>query len=149
MVVGSVAAGIIKVPSAVPIIMGANIGTSITNILVSFTHITRKVEFRRAFPAAVVHDFFNILSVIVFFPLELIFHPIEKVSFLLTKIFSGGKVGLTFHSPLKVIVKPGVEFFLFITHRHYMILLIIAFIIIILALKLFVDVIKGLTAEKF
>ena len=149
MVVGSVAAGIINVPNAVPIIMGANIGTSITNVLVSFTHITRKVEFARAFPSAVVHDFFNILSVLIFFPLELMFHPIQKSSFLLTKIFSGGKVGATFHSPLKIVVEPGVKLFLFITHKHYVILLIIAFVIIVYALKLFVDIIRKFATEKF
>ena len=56
---------------AIPIIMGANIGTSITNTIASLPQIKRDNEFKRAFAAATVHDFFNILSVIVIFPLQL------------------------------------------------------------------------------
>ena len=44
-------------------VMGANIGTTITNTLVSIGHIGRSAEFRRAFAAATVHDFFNIIVV--------------------------------------------------------------------------------------
>ena len=77
LVVGMVAAGTfgsdpkLAVAAAVPYIMGANIGTSITNTIVSLGHIVNKEEFKRAFSASVVHDFFNILAVIVIFPLEL------------------------------------------------------------------------------
>jgi sodium-dependent phosphate cotransporter len=55
---------------AIFIIMGANIGTSVTNVGVSFTHIRRSGEFERAYGAAIVHDFFNVLSVLVLCPLE-------------------------------------------------------------------------------
>lgn len=50
--------------------MGANIGTSITNTLVSFTQCSNRNEFRRAFAAATIHDMFNYLSVMTFLPLE-------------------------------------------------------------------------------
>jgi sodium-dependent phosphate cotransporter len=56
---------------AIPIIMGANIGTSVTNTIVSFTQIANKNEFRRAFAGATVHDMFNWLAVIVLFTLEI------------------------------------------------------------------------------
>jgi solute carrier family 34 (sodium-dependent phosphate cotransporter) len=71
-IVGLVGAGVLPVPFAVPMIMGANIGTTITNTLVSLGSIRRGPEFRRAFAAATMHDFFNLLAVGVLFPLELI-----------------------------------------------------------------------------
>lgn len=56
---------------AIPMVMGANIGTSVTNLLVSLSMITRSHEFRRAISGAIVHDFFNLIAVLIFFPLEL------------------------------------------------------------------------------
>ena len=58
------------VKPAIPIVMGANIGTSVTNTIVSLAEAAERNEFRRAFAGAVVHDLFNWLSVIVFLPLE-------------------------------------------------------------------------------
>ena len=68
--VGLVGSGTLTVEAAAPIIMGANIGTTITNTIVSLGHARRSEEFRRAFAAATMHDFFNFLTVLVFFPLE-------------------------------------------------------------------------------
>lgn len=66
--------------NAVPMVMGANIGTTVTNTLVSMGHITRRDEFRRAFAAAVLHDIFNITAVAVLFPLELLLFPLRRLS---------------------------------------------------------------------
>lgn len=104
--VGLVAGGVIPITNAIPIVMGANIGTSVTNIIVSLGYITRKEEFRRAFAGAVVHDFFNLIAVIILLPLELIFHPLEKIALWLTGIFVNVG-GFTFVSPLKVILDPA------------------------------------------
>jgi solute carrier family 34 (sodium-dependent phosphate cotransporter) len=68
--VGLVAAVNFPLHYAIPIVMGANIGTSVTNIAVSMGYIRRKVEFQRAFAGATVHDFFNVLTVIVLFTIE-------------------------------------------------------------------------------
>ncbi len=73
MVVALVASGSITLPAAVPIIMGANIGTTITSTIVSLGFITKKKEFRRAVAAGTYHDFFNILTTLVLFPLEYYF----------------------------------------------------------------------------
>ncbi|MCJ2541442.1 Na/Pi symporter [Thermostichus vulcanus] len=78
-VVGLVAGGL-PVVTAVPIIMGANIGTSITNTLVSAGYVADKEEFRRAFSAATVLDMFNIIAAAIFLPLEILFHPLERLS---------------------------------------------------------------------
>ena len=87
-VVGLVAGGALSLYNAIPIIMGANIGTTITNTLVSMGHITNRVEFRRAFSASIVHDFFNICVVIVLFPVELRFHIIAKTAITMQNLFA-------------------------------------------------------------
>ena len=73
MVVALVASGSITLQGAVPIIMGANIGTTITSTIVSLGFITKKKEFRRAVAAGTYHDFFNILTTVILFPLEYYF----------------------------------------------------------------------------
>lgn len=105
LVVGLVGGGILPIGYAIPIVMGANIGTTITNTLVSLSFVTRKEDFRRAYSGATVHDFFNLSSVLVLFPLEMRFHPIEKTALFLTKIFEGVG-GVKFTSPLKLIIDP-------------------------------------------
>ncbi|XP_030583334.1 solute carrier family 34 member 2b [Archocentrus centrarchus] len=69
-VVSMVASGLLEVQMAVPIIMGANIGTSVTNTIVAMMQAGDRNEFRRAFAGATVHDFFNWLSVLILLPLE-------------------------------------------------------------------------------
>lgn len=61
---------VIEVRPAIPIIMGANIGTTVTNTLVSLAHSMDPKEFRRAFSGATVHDVFNWLTVLILLPLE-------------------------------------------------------------------------------
>jgi len=69
-IVGLVGAGTLSVESAVPMVMGANIGTTVTNTMASMGYLRRSSEFRRAFAGATMHDFFNMLSVMVLLPLE-------------------------------------------------------------------------------
>jgi sodium-dependent phosphate cotransporter len=107
-VVGLVAGGALTLPNAIPIVMGANIGTTITNTLVSMGHITNKVEFKRAFSASVVHDFFNICAVLVLFPLEYYFHIIQKTSELIGSWFTGIG-GMKLFNPLKLILNPVIN----------------------------------------
>lgn len=108
-VVGFVAGGALELGGAIPIIMGANIGTTITNTLVSLGHMSNRIEFKRAFSASIVHDFFNICVVIVIFPLELKFHPIERTAILLGDGFSSAG-GLKLFNPLKFILDPVITF---------------------------------------
>jgi sodium-dependent phosphate cotransporter len=99
-VVGLVGDGQISVAHAVPVIMGANIGTSVTNTLVSLGHITRSAEFRRAFAGATVHDFFNLITVIVLLPIELATGFLQHSAEELTKFFHGSS-GVHYKSPIK------------------------------------------------
>lgn len=70
-IVGLVGAGTMPVTLAIPMVMGANIGTTVTSTLAALGSLRRTDEFRRAFAAAIVHDFFNIGAVAVLLPLEL------------------------------------------------------------------------------
>ena len=115
-IVGLVAGGL-PVTTAVPMIMGANIGTSITNTLVSLGHIGDKNEFKRAFAAATIHDFFNLLSVIIFLPLEILFHPLERMSlFLAQNFYGGGSLSIKDLNFIKAATKPLVNLFKEVTH---------------------------------
>jgi len=80
MTVALVASGSLSLPAAVPIIMGANIGTTITSTIVSLSFINHKKEFRRAVAAGTYHDFFNILTALVLFPLEYNFHVLSGLA---------------------------------------------------------------------
>lgn len=101
-IVGLVAGGL-PVETAVPMIMGANIGTTITNTIVSLGHVRRDKEFRRAFASATVHDFFNVMAVAIFLPIEIIFHPLAKIGGFFAELFVGGEdmsvKGLNFIKP--------------------------------------------------
>merc|ERR1719191_842489 len=71
-VVTMVGADLVTVMNAIPIIMGANIGTSVTAAIVSHAHITNIEEFQRGFAGANVHSAFNLLTVILLLPIEII-----------------------------------------------------------------------------
>ena len=103
-IVGLVASGVVGADEAVPMIMGANLGTTVTNTLASLGHMRRDLEFRRAFAAATVHDFFNILAVIVFLPLELATGYLSSTACWITEQVIGSS-GAEFNSPLKAAVK--------------------------------------------
>eukprot|EP00127_Corallochytrium_limacisporum_P001983 Clim_evm2s95 gene=Clim_evmTU2s95 len=63
-------ANLLTLRQAVPMIMGANIGTTVTNTIVSLGHAGDVNEFRRAFAGATVHDMFNFLNVLVLLPIQ-------------------------------------------------------------------------------
>ncbi|UXI00837.1 Na/Pi symporter [Photobacterium sp. TY1-4] len=107
-IVGLVAGGL-PVETAIPMVMGANIGTTVTNTLVSLGHARCKDEFRRAFASATVHDFFNLLAVAIFLPLEMMFGILNKVStWLVTPLMDAGNMSLKGMNFMKVLTKPAV-----------------------------------------
>ncbi|MCO6502009.1 MAG: Na/Pi symporter [Acidimicrobiales bacterium] len=79
-IVGLVGAGVLTVEAAVPMVMGANIGSAVTSTLASLGHIRQGVYFERGFAAATMQDFYNILAVVIFLPLELAFGAISKAA---------------------------------------------------------------------
>ncbi|MBN1302223.1 MAG: Na/Pi symporter [Melioribacteraceae bacterium] len=110
-VVGMVAGGALSIEAAIPIIMGANIGTSITCMLASLPQISRSNEFRRAFAAATVHDFFNFLSTSILFPLQIATGFLSHLSGYMADMLSDVG-GLEMLSPVKAITKPVSKFIL-------------------------------------
>jgi len=86
--------------NAVPMIMGANIGTTVTNSLVSMAHMARPTEFRRAFAVATCHDFFNFFAVAILLPLELATGYLRRTASLLRGLLPGA-TGLDYESPFK------------------------------------------------
>ncbi len=100
-VVGMVSGGM-PVGVAVPVIMGANIGTSVTNTLVSMGHITSGAEFRRAFAGATMHDFFNLMAVAILLPIEMLTGVLQKSATWLTGVIGFG--GVAYKSPIKAFI---------------------------------------------
>ncbi len=102
----------LPITNAVPMIMGANIGTTVTNTIAALAHMGRKEEFRRAFAVATCHDFFNFIAVAVLLPLELLTEFLfgtgflEKMASGLTSLI-GGFGGAVYDSPIKGAIKAG------------------------------------------
>lgn len=90
--VGLVAGGL-PLEIAVPIILGANIGTTLTNTLVSFGMVRDREQFRRGFAAATVHDMFNLLAVVIFLPLEMMFGLLQRSATAAAEVLSGTDAG--------------------------------------------------------
>jgi len=108
-IVGLVAGGL-PVETAIPMVMGANIGTTVTNTLVSLGHIRCKEEFKRAFASATIHDFFNLLAVAIFLPLEMMFSILEKVShWLVSPLLATGDMSIKGFNFIKPMTTPVVS----------------------------------------
>ncbi len=107
-IVALVASGTLSLGMAVPMIMGANIGTTVTNSLVSIGSVRRSAEFRRAFACATVHDVFNLICVGILLPLELMTGFLQSSAMKMTEFLSGlGAQGVQYESPIKAAVKAG------------------------------------------
>jgi len=107
-VVGMVAGGVLTVQGAIPIIMGANMGTTVTNTLVAMTSINRRTEFQRAFAGATMHDFFNLIAIMLLFPIEQATHFLERSATWMSLQLVGAE-GTKFPNPVKAVVNPVVK----------------------------------------
>ncbi|MFN4128807.1 MAG: Na/Pi symporter [Paracoccaceae bacterium] len=109
LIVGMVAGGL-PVSIAVPMIMGSNVGTTLTNTLVSLGHVRSKEEFRRAFAAATVHGFFNLLAIVIFLPLEIMFGLLARTASAITGLFVGdANLSMSGMNFMKVLTSPLVD----------------------------------------
>ncbi|MCK4463791.1 MAG: Na/Pi symporter [Candidatus Omnitrophica bacterium] len=155
MVVGFVAGGALSIRCAIPIVMGANIGTTVTNTMVALGHITRKEEFKRAFASSTMHDLFNILTVIIIFPIEMTTRFLERTAIFIAS-FLEHSGGFKITSPVKLIVKPIINFIDSIFVRFFNMplnlagsfMLALSFILLILSLLALVKIMKKLVAQK-
>ncbi len=86
--VAFVASGTLSLANAIPVVMGANVGTTITCIIVALGHITSKKEFKRAIAAALTHNLFNIFIALILFPLEYVSHILSKTASFLAHVLT-------------------------------------------------------------
>jgi solute carrier family 34 (sodium-dependent phosphate cotransporter) len=109
-IVGLVASGVVPVETAVPMVMGANIGTTITNSLASMGHIRQGAYFERAFAGAIIHDYFNLIAVAILLPLEIAFGLVTKLATAVAgpvdRLLPGGGAG---SSPIKAAIERPIE----------------------------------------
>lgn len=146
-VVGMVAGGVLNINNAIPIVMGANIGTSVTNILVAMVHINRSHEFRRSFSASMVHDFFNVLSVASIFPLQYYFNFLGKLATSLGELFYNVG-GLNFFNPIKSATQPWIDLFIRMIGNYPWLLLLISLVLLFVSLKQMVNALRILVVQK-
>ena len=153
MLVALVATGSMSIGVAVPIVLGANIGTTITNTIVSLTHITRRDEFPRAFAGASVHDMFNICSVLVLMPIECLFHPLEKLGCWLAGVSAsgggGGGGGFAFMSPVNAVLDPVKDYVINLTGETFWLSLVISLVLLFVSLMYLVKLMRSLLIERF
>lgn len=147
MTVALVAGGALDVSNAIPVVIGANIGTSVTNTLVSVGHIGRSDEFERAFAAATVHDFFNLLSVAVIFPLQVTTNFLGRSATFLAASFANVG-GLALLNPLKTVVKPSVKAITQATHETGWLMLAISVLLLFVALRYIVKNLKAVVIGR-
>ncbi len=145
MTVGIVAAGGLSVEGAIPIIMGANIGTSVTNTIVALGHVTRKEEFRRAFAGATLHDFFNWLAVLVLLPLEMATGYLAKSGMYLADLMADQGADKMLN-PLKIIVRPAAEWLGSLVGDSPGLSLVLGLVLLFLALRYLVKILRSLAS---
>lgn len=152
--VAMVASGAISFQSAIPLIMGANVGTTITSTIISLGFINRKKEFKRAVSAGTYHCFFNLLTLLILFPLEFYYGFLSSAS---------AQIGNAFFPAIETgsSTTPGVSWSLFgfitdflVTHIHSgAILTVLSFILLVISIlifrKLISDLLKAQSPEAF
>lgn len=139
MVVAAVAAGALTIETATPIIMGANVGTTITSAIVALGHISKKKELRKAFAAASLHDFFNILTALILFPLEYYTHFLSNLAKFVTELLPLSNTSGNFIPP---IISIPSNFVVSQLNDYPILILIFAFLCLFLAIRLFISFLK-------
>ena len=116
LIITLVAAGQMDLETAIFAVMGANIGTSITNNFVSGFMMRIKDQFRRGYAAALMHGNVNLLTVAILFPLEWVTGLLNSTGQgWLTRfsMWAAGALGIspqqTPNSPIKAITEPIVK----------------------------------------
>jgi sodium-dependent phosphate cotransporter len=136
--VAMVASGTISLDSGIFVIMGANIGTTLTSDIISLSYINNKNKFRLALSAGVVHDFFNILSVIIIFPLEYYYKILSNSAHYITNLLSikNPSADISVTKPVYSLLKPltvGISNLI----ENYWIIGIISILLLFTVIKLF------------
>jgi solute carrier family 34 (sodium-dependent phosphate cotransporter) len=146
-IVGMVAGGALPIEAAIAMIMGANIGTTITAMMVSLGHLPHPQEFERAFGAALLHLAFNLLAVAILFPLEI-------TTGLLTHLATTGQEtfanvgGMRLTNPLKAATGPLIALLKFLVMGNAILLLIVTVILTYATLVGIVKLLRSLVLTR-
>ena len=106
-VVGLVGAdgSVFTVEQGIYLIMGANIGTTITNTIVSLLQFQNQNQLADAFSGATVHDLFNFLTVAILLPLEVLTGYLFHLTAALVR-GANTEDGDTWNGPVKKLISP-------------------------------------------
>jgi sodium-dependent phosphate cotransporter len=144
----------LPIANAVPMIMGANIGTTVTNAIVALAQVGRKEEFRRSFAVAICHDLFNVFTVAILLPLEIATGFLQKLAGALHSLI-GGVGGVTYESPIKHAVKVGVTPLVDMAHWAFdaeraqaVVLMLVSIGIIVVSLMLLVRLLRSVMQTR-
>jgi len=146
-IVGMVAGGVISLNGAIPMIMGANIGTSITAMLVSLGHINRPPEFQRAFGAASSHMIFNLMAVALLFPLEMATGALAFTASAAANLFENAG-GMRLTSPLKTATTPMIKLLTLMVFGQAWLLLIVTALLTFTMLVAIVKLLRSMVLAK-
>ena len=110
LVVALVASGSITLAEGIPVVMGTNVGTSLTSTMVALSSIKKVEEYELGFSVAVVHDIFNWLTIFFMLPLEIGTGFLETVSGkIATWTESRQNISLTSDFSVEVLFKPVIS----------------------------------------
>jgi len=104
-IVVSLVGSVINVNQGIYMIMGANIGTSVTNTIIAMAQMGDGDQLERAFGGAVVHDLFNFLTVICLLPIEVITGYLAALTSAMVRNTDTEK-GDKWEGPIKKLVSP-------------------------------------------
>ncbi len=147
-IVTLVASGALSLQNAVPMIRGANIGTSVTSTMVALGHIHNKDEFRHAISAATVHDFFNILVVLALLPFELFTGYLSEAALYLAASFpiydsSSGRFNI-----MDATINPSSAWVIDSLDGNVVLILILALLLLLVSLRGFSVVLRSFLIGK-
>ncbi len=132
--VALVASGTFNYDTAIPIIMGANIGTTLTASLVSLAFIGHQKKFPRALSTALSHNFFNVILVVILFPLEYYYGLLSHSAKGMSSLFSDSLI--TDQPPDMVSTGLSISNFVLQWVNNGFVVLIMSFSLLLLSIKL-------------
>lgn len=158
LIVGLVAAPESPLPfeHAIPMVMGANVGTTVTASIAALGHLRHGQEFRRAFEVATCHDLFNLIAVGFLLPLEMATGFLARLSGVVSGFFGGFLgTGIDYQSPLKGVIqlvpKPIEWFAGLVTGSDQTaaaVLALVSVVLLVVALGLLVRTLKNISAGR-
>ena len=86
--ISAAAGGAMHFDSAVYFILGANVGTSLVNSIVSLNYAKSDIKFKRTIPSVLIDDQYKLLNTTLFFLLELLFGTLSQLSHRATDFLS-------------------------------------------------------------